>query len=111
MSFRLDCWRRGVWARLSGQRPGSTGPAVRYKVKPQDSTQDADVLPHADPAQWRASYKTGLNNCVNIGAWRYQACHSVSDVGVNVAHFRTSGLIPYKAYPNGSAPCNYYPIR
>src|SRR5262245_27640953 len=33
MSFHFSSWLRGVWARLSGQSPGSAGTAVRHKAK------------------------------------------------------------------------------
>jgi hypothetical protein len=33
MSFHFSSWLRGVWARLSGQRPGSTVTAVRHEDK------------------------------------------------------------------------------
>jgi hypothetical protein len=67
------------------------------------------VLPHADPSQWPASYKTALIHFVNSGGWLYPACHSVSDMDVNVAHFLGSGLILYQRHSSATLPYNYNP--
>ena len=78
---------------------------------PLDLSQcnDVYVLPHADPSQWPASYKNALVNFVNQGGWLYQACHSVSDLAVNVTNFLSTGLILYKSHSNGTPPYNYNP--
>jgi uncharacterized repeat protein (TIGR01451 family) len=73
---------------------------------------DIYVLPHADPSQWPASYKTALFNFLENGGWLYQACHSVSDLDVNggpLAHLLSSGLILFKNHKAGTPPYNYNP--
>ena len=55
-----------------------------------------------------ASYKTTLINLVNNG-WPYQACHSVSDLDVNVTYFPGTGLILYESHSDGMSPCNDNP--
>jgi uncharacterized repeat protein (TIGR01451 family) len=70
---------------------------------------DVYVLPHADPSQWPASYKTSLLTFLNNGGWLFQECHSVSDFDVNVAHLLSSGLILYKNHKSGTPPYNYNP--
>jgi hypothetical protein len=66
------------------------------------------VRQHADRSKRPASYKTTLINLVNNG-WPYQACHSVSDLDVNVTHFPSTGLIQYESHSNGMPPYNDNP--
>jgi hypothetical protein len=56
-----------------------------------------------------ASYKTTLINPVNDGGWLYQACHSVSDLDVNVTYFPGTGLILYESHSDGMPPSNDNP--
>jgi hypothetical protein len=62
------------------------------------------VLSHADPSLWSARYKTTLINFVSTGDVLCQACHSVSDLEVNVTHCLSTGLILYEAHSNGMLP-------
>ena len=65
---------------------------------------DVYVLPHADPSLWPARYKTTLINFVSTGGALCQACHSVSDLEVNVTRCLSTGLILYEAHSNGMLP-------
>ena len=62
------------------------------------------MLPHSDPSKWPAGYKTALINFVDNGGWLYQACHSVSNVDVNVTRFLGTGLILGMVHSNGTLP-------
>jgi hypothetical protein len=67
------------------------------------------VLPHSDPSKWPAGYKTALINFVDNGGWLYQACHSVSDLDVNVTHVLSTGLMRDKMHFDGPSPYNENP--
>jgi hypothetical protein len=98
---------RSLRARRPRTRPRPPTSSSRRRAWNQCS--DLHVLPHADRSKRPASDKTTLINYVNNGGRLYQACHSVSDLDVNVTHFLSTGLILYESHSNGMPPYNDNP--
>jgi LruC domain-containing protein len=69
---------------------------------------DIYVLPHADPHQWPANWKTALDNYIQNGGWLWAACHAVSALEANTPtylgfrYLSTSGLTPWGSHGDGS---------
>ncbi|MCE1202423.1 MAG: Ig-like domain-containing protein [Bacteroidia bacterium] len=73
---------------------------------------DIYVLPHADPRNWVASWKTALNDYVTNGGWLWAACRAVSALEANTPTYlgyrflSTNGLTPWGSHSDGS-PATY----
>jgi hypothetical protein len=57
--------------------------------KSLNQCNDVYVL-HADPLQWPASSQTALTNFVASGGWLYHVCRLISELDVDVTHFRST---------------------
>lgn len=77
---------------------------------------DLYVLPHADPQDWIASWKTALDNYVkNNQGYLWVACHAASALegvapgGAGLPFLSTSGLTLWEDHGNGSGSYTYNP--
>jgi LruC domain-containing protein len=75
---------------------------------------DIYVLPHADPQNWNASWKTALNTYIQNGGWLWAACHAVSALEANTPtylgfrYLTTAGLTPWGSHSDGSTSSYVY---
>jgi len=86
---------------FSGKRPSSARAAGRACV--------AACGARAIIASAAQSEQTNPDPTNNVAFAVNQACHSVSDLDVNVTRILSTGLILYKTCANGSPPYNYNP--
>ncbi len=96
-------------------------PAASYVLKGNPTMltgcDDVYVLPHADPDEWIASWKTALDNYLkNNQGYLWSACHAVSALeaptsagGSGLPFLSSTGLVMYDKHNDGNGTYTYNP--